>query len=90
MKVYMTARQILTGESRWPNNIFLTHDLKPFFATGTLIRSHNKLNFLELLFKLEEWWRLRNDDLLNNTRNITNLNMHSLTKFHLLQQMILF
>ncbi|AIL64590.1 Thioredoxin-related protein [Rickettsiales bacterium Ac37b] len=74
-KIYMSARQILTGESGWPNNIFLTHDLKPFFAIGTLIRAHNKLNFQTLLLKLEEWWRLRHDDLINNASNITNL-MH--------------
>ncbi len=28
----MLARQVLTGSGGWPNNLFLTPDLKPFFA----------------------------------------------------------
>ncbi len=31
-QVYMLARQLLTGQDGWPNNVFLTPDLKPFFA----------------------------------------------------------
>jgi uncharacterized protein len=29
---YMLARQVLAGAGGWPNNLFLTPDLKPFFA----------------------------------------------------------
>ena len=29
---FMLARQVLTGSGGWPNNLFLTPDLKPFFA----------------------------------------------------------
>jgi uncharacterized protein len=29
---FMVARQLLTDSSGWPNNLFLTPDLKPFFA----------------------------------------------------------
>ncbi|MFQ5913682.1 MAG: thioredoxin domain-containing protein [Nitrospinota bacterium] len=31
-QIYMLARRILTGSGGWPNNVFLTPDLKPFFA----------------------------------------------------------
>jgi uncharacterized protein YyaL (SSP411 family) len=31
-QTYMLARQILTGSGGWPNNLFLTPELKPFFA----------------------------------------------------------
>jgi uncharacterized protein YyaL (SSP411 family) len=31
-KTFMLARQLLTGSGGWPNNLFLTPDLKPFFA----------------------------------------------------------
>lgn len=31
-RVYMLATQIMTGHGGWPNNVFLTPDLKPFFA----------------------------------------------------------
>lgn len=30
--LYMLARQIITGNGSWPNNVFLTPDLKPFYA----------------------------------------------------------
>ena len=30
--IFMLARQLLTGSGGWPNNLFLTPNLKPFFA----------------------------------------------------------
>ncbi len=30
--IFMLARQLLTGDGGWPNNLFLTPDGKPFFA----------------------------------------------------------
>lgn len=34
-EIYMVARQMMTQEGGWPNNVFLTPDLKPFYAGGT-------------------------------------------------------
>lgn len=31
-EIYMTATQVLTGSGGWPMSVFLTPDLKPFFA----------------------------------------------------------
>jgi uncharacterized protein len=31
-EIYMAATQLLSGQGGWPNSIFLTPDLKPFFA----------------------------------------------------------
>ncbi len=31
-RIYMLATQIMGGRGGWPNNVFLTHDLKPFYA----------------------------------------------------------
>lgn len=31
-EIYMSATQLLTGQGGWPNNLFLTPDLKPIFA----------------------------------------------------------
>jgi uncharacterized protein YyaL (SSP411 family) len=31
-RLYMLATEIITGHGGWPNNLFLTPDLKPFFA----------------------------------------------------------
>ncbi len=30
--IYMTATQLMTGSGGWPNSVFLTPDLKPFYA----------------------------------------------------------
>ena len=34
-EVYLTATQLLTGEGGWPNSVFLTPELEPFFAGST-------------------------------------------------------
>lgn len=34
-EIYMVARQLISREGGWPNNVFLTPDLKPFYAGGT-------------------------------------------------------
>src|SRR5229473_4452666 len=31
-QIYMLATELLTGQGGWPNNVFLTPDLKPIFA----------------------------------------------------------
>ncbi len=31
-EIYMTAAQLATGQGGWPNNVFLTPDLEPFYA----------------------------------------------------------
>src|SRR5262249_13971811 len=31
-RTYMLATQVMTGHGGWPNNLFLTPDLRPFFA----------------------------------------------------------
>jgi uncharacterized protein YyaL (SSP411 family) len=31
-RIYMVARELMTGGGGWPNNLFLTPDLKPFYA----------------------------------------------------------
>src|SRR5437867_721131 len=31
-RIYMLATQLMTGHGGWPNNVFLTPDMKPFFA----------------------------------------------------------
>ena len=36
--VYMLATQMMTGRGGWPNNLLLTPDMQPFFASGTLMK----------------------------------------------------
>ena len=36
--IYMLARQLMTGQGGWPNNLLLTPDMQPFYAGGTLMK----------------------------------------------------
>ena len=57
--IYMAATQALTGSGGWPMSVFLTPDLRPFYA-GTYfppVRRHNMPSFKELLSSLAEAWR---------------------------------
>jgi uncharacterized protein YyaL (SSP411 family) len=44
-ETYMLARNLLTGSGGWPNNLFLTPDLKPFFA-GSYFPPEDRDGFL--------------------------------------------
>ncbi len=58
-EIYMTATQLLNRSGGWPNNLFLTPDLKPFFA-GTYFPPEDRegtLGFPTILRRIEELWR---------------------------------
>jgi hypothetical protein len=55
-EIYMTAVQLMTGQGGWPMTVFLTPDLKPFFA-GTYFPPedrHGQPGFLTILQSLAE------------------------------------
>ena len=47
-QTFMLARQLLTGSGGWPNNLFLTPDLKPFFAE---VISRRKIRGTRMAFR---------------------------------------
>ncbi|MBI4867005.1 MAG: DUF255 domain-containing protein [Candidatus Wallbacteria bacterium] len=56
--VYMLATRALTGSGGWPNSVFLTPDLKPFFA-GTYFppeAKYGKPAFPDVLRRLHGTW----------------------------------
>lgn len=57
-EIYMIARQLMTREGGWPNNVFLTPDLKPFYAGGTYGAKdmHERPAFPRLLEWLNHAW----------------------------------
>jgi uncharacterized protein YyaL (SSP411 family) len=60
-EIYMTATQILTGQGGWPNSLFLTPQLKPFFA-GTYFPPadrHGRPGFAHVLDDMAAAWRDR-------------------------------
>ena len=62
----MTATQLLTGQGGWPNSLFLTPDLLPFFA-GTYFPPTDRLGrpgFATLLSQIAEAWNAQGDALI--------------------------
>jgi uncharacterized protein YyaL (SSP411 family) len=64
-EVYMAATQILSGQGGWPNSVFLTPDLKPFYA-GTYFppeERYGRPGFSTLLADLAHAWESRRPDV---------------------------
>ncbi len=58
-RIYMLATELMTGHGGWPNNVFLTPDLKPFFAGSYFGPTDGDLGrpgFPTVLTKLHELW----------------------------------
>jgi len=57
-EIYMTATQLMTRRGGWPNSVFLTPDLAPFFA-GTYFPPEdrgNMVGFPTILARIQELW----------------------------------
>ena len=57
-EIYMTATQLMSGHGGWPNSVFLTPELKPFFA-GTYFGPEDqpgRMGFPNLLAQLSNLW----------------------------------
>jgi uncharacterized protein len=57
-EIYMSATQLLTHQGGWPNSVFLTPSLKPFFA-GTYFpprEAHGRPSFRTVLLSMHEAW----------------------------------
>ncbi|MBI3042282.1 MAG: thioredoxin domain-containing protein [Betaproteobacteria bacterium] len=58
-RIYMLATQIMTGRGGWPNNLFLTPDLRPVFA-GSYFPPHDddfgRTGFSTILRTLHQTW----------------------------------
>ena len=64
-EIYMLATQILAGQGGWPNSIFLTPKLEPFFA-GTYFPprdAHGRPGFPTVLRSLVHAWEERRDEV---------------------------
>ena len=70
--IYMTATQLVTGGGGWPNSVFLTPDLEPFFA-GTYFPPEDmpgRPGFPRVLNLLNEAWNTRRDALVEQAGRI--------------------
>ena len=71
-EIYMAATQLLTRSGGWPNSVFLTPDLKPFFA-GTYFPPRDAMGrpgFPRVLQSLREAWALRRAEVRSQAETI--------------------
>jgi hypothetical protein len=71
-EIYMTATQLLTRSGGWPNSLFLTPRLEPFFA-GTYFPPREGLGrpgFPQVLQALREAWLLRRGEVEQRARAV--------------------
>jgi uncharacterized protein YyaL (SSP411 family) len=71
-EIYMTATQLMTRSGGWPNSLFLTPDLEPFFA-GTYFPPREGLGrpgFPQVLQALREAWALRRGEVRQRARAV--------------------
>jgi hypothetical protein len=71
--IYMTATQAMTGSGGWPMSVFLTPDLRPFYA-GTYfppVRRYNMPSFREVLQALANVWEHEREKAVDSAQRIT-------------------
>ena len=71
--IYMEATQAMTGSGGWPMTVVCTPDGRPFFA-GTYFpreRRGGMIGFVELCERIEELWRTRRGELLEQAGQLT-------------------
>jgi uncharacterized protein YyaL (SSP411 family) len=71
--IYMEATQAMTGSGGWPMTVVCTPDGRPFFA-GTYFpkeRRGGMIGFVELCERIDELWRTRRPELLEQADQLT-------------------
>ncbi len=72
-QVYMSIVQAMTGSGGWPMSLFLTPELRPFFA-GTYfppVSMHGRPSFSQLLERIHELWLRERSALVESSVQIT-------------------
>lgn len=65
-QIYMRATQVLTGRGGWPNNVFLTPELKPFYA-GSYFPPQDqgeRAGFPQILQRIHQAWEQDQERIL--------------------------
>jgi uncharacterized protein YyaL (SSP411 family) len=73
--IYMQSVQAMTGRGGWPMTVFLTPEGRPFFG-GTYFPKDDRQGmpgFRHVLEAIEDAWRSRRDDLVEQAGKLTNM-----------------
>ena len=74
-EIYMMATQIVTQHGGWPNSVFLTPDLLPFFA-GTYfppVESLGRPGFPQVLQFIHDVWTNRRKEVIASANQLTEI-----------------
>ncbi|MCA9436173.1 MAG: thioredoxin domain-containing protein, partial [Candidatus Omnitrophica bacterium] len=72
-EIYMTATQMISGSGGWPMSVFLTPDLKPFYA-GTYFppdARYGRPGFRQISEALADAYVSRREEVNRNAENVT-------------------
>ncbi len=71
-RVYMTAVQAMTGSGGWPMSLFLTHDLKPFYAATYIPPSsrYGRPGFIDVVSRIDQLWHSDRKKLLESSAQL--------------------
>jgi uncharacterized protein len=72
-EIYMAATQLLTQQGGWPNSVFLTPDMKPFYA-GTYFPPDARFGrpgFPDVLRGVSDAWRDKRDEVTRVSGELT-------------------
>jgi uncharacterized protein len=79
-EIYMTATQVLTEQGGWPNSVFLTPALKPFYA-GTYFPPEDRYGrpgFRRVLEDLAHAWQTRRSEVEEQAEEMAHAMSHYL------------
>lgn len=66
-EIYITATQLITGRGGWPNNVILTHDLKPFAAVTYLPKNR----WMDMMLKISSAWENKYPQISTQANQVT-------------------
>ena len=72
-RIYMTATNLINRRGGWPNSLFLTPDLEPFFA-GTYFPpedAHGRPGFPTILAAMHDYWVDRRPEVVEVAERMT-------------------
>lgn len=74
-EIYMTATQLITGRGGWPNNLILTHDLKPFAAVTYL----PKKRWMDMILNISDAWKNQRPQVNSQANKVALSLQHALS-----------
>jgi uncharacterized protein len=71
-RIYMKALQAMSGQGGWPMSVFLTHDLKPFYAATYIPPTprHGIPAFGDIVLAINNVWKNERDKITESSRQI--------------------